>query len=137
MRELQKKKTVQQRTTIFWFWVVLIGAALVHILSLTAGVEQIDHVFEKSGDYETMQYVNLFEKKDATKNYRVKAKIWRVSESSEDGGSREARLQQVYFSNGGSISFEDSDCNLKLHTRIGCGDSNGDYWYIELTSEKP
>jgi hypothetical protein len=97
------------------------------------GVEQVGHFFEKENDYETIQYVNLFEGKSTARNYRLKAKLWRVIGNSD----RETRLLYVYFPNGGSISFEDSDCDLKLYKKIGCGDSSGKQWYVELINDKP
>lgn len=116
----------------FTVWLVVAALALFSGFRYFWGVEQVGHFLEKESDYETIQYVNLFENKNLAKNYRLKAKIWRITDK-----GRETRLEEIYFPDGGSISFEDSFCNLELNKKISCGDSKGNWWYIELISAKP
>lgn len=73
-------------------------------------------------------YVNLFEKKDAQKNYRVPGLLYK----DEDGIS----LYEVYWSNGGTTTFENSYyIDLRVGEKVEMKDDNDRTWFVELTKE--
>lgn len=73
-------------------------------------------------------YVNLFEKEDAQKNYRVPGMIY----ANEDG----YKLSHVYWSNGGELTFYDSYSDLIIGEKISIQDDTDKEWFVELTREK-
>jgi hypothetical protein len=73
-------------------------------------------------------YVNLFETKDAQKNYRVPALI----NIDEDG----YRLSEVYWSNGGELNFYDDNTLLVIGEKVELMDNEKKDWFVELTAEK-
>lgn len=75
-------------------------------------------------------YVNLFEKTDAQKNYRVPGLIYK-----DDYGFH---LHEVYWSNGGSLSFENGAAysDLIVGEKVSIKDDKDKEWYVELTKEK-
>lgn len=73
-------------------------------------------------------YVNLFEKIDDQKNYRVPAKIFK----DEDGFI----LGEIYWSNGGRLSFDNEYEHIVLDEKVKVRDDEKKYWYVELTNKK-
>lgn len=75
-------------------------------------------------------YVNLFEKPDVQKNYRVPGLIF-----VDEGGYH---LSQVYWSNGGSSSFDNwsSEVDLVVGQKVLLEDDEERTWYVELTREE-
>ncbi len=97
------------------------------------GVEKVDHFFEKGRDYKLAGYVSLFEQRDSSKNYRVKADLERITKDyGEDGSESVTLLHRAYFPNGGSISFEQFECEIELVRTSYCRDDSLKDWYIEL-----
>jgi len=76
-------------------------------------------------------YVNLFEKENSQKNYRVPALIY-------IDDNRGYVLQEVYWSNGGTTSFEYHITNegLIVGEKVLVEDDNNKKWFAELTREK-
>lgn len=73
-------------------------------------------------------YVNMFEKIDSQKNYRVPATIYK----GEDGYS----LGSVYWSNGGELYFDSGYEDLIIGEKVSMSDEEGKEWFIELTDQK-
>jgi len=77
---------------------------------------------------EKIYYVNLFEKVDGQKNYRVPAKIYK----DEDG----YKLSEIYWSNGGKLTFYNDYGDLKLGEKVQVTDDKNKDWYAELTKNE-
>lgn len=77
---------------------------------------------------EGIYYVNLFEKVDSQKNYRVPGKIY----ANEDG----YKLVEVYWSNGGQLTFYDSDSDLIIGEKVSIQDDEHKAWFVELTKDR-
>lgn len=74
-------------------------------------------------------YVNLFEKQNSQKNYRVPGLIY----VDEDG----YHLAVIYWSNGGETTFENSnDDPLLVGEKVLMTDDEDRDWYVELTKVK-
>jgi hypothetical protein len=73
-------------------------------------------------------YVNLFEKEDGQKNYRVPG----IISATEDGYG----LIVVFWSNGGELTFYDSYSDLIIGEKVSIQDDTDKEWFVELTEEK-
>lgn len=125
-------------------WVkIAIGAFLFYIfviplISRFWGKEEIGSFFEAPRPYNARYYVNLFPDGEKSKNYKMPADLTvdEMCENDGDGNSgcyRLILLDKAYFSNGGSVSFD--DCHLE-EEKPSCFDDDGKYWKIEFNKEK-
>lgn len=89
------------------------------------------YVYEEKSEMKDngIYYVQLYEGKDSQKNYKVPAKI---SVDPEDGYG----LIEVYWSNGGELTFYNSESDLKIGERIPIKDDNNKKWFVELSRQK-
>jgi hypothetical protein len=91
--------------------------------------EQIGCLFEKE-DYNAVYYVNVFEDRNNTKNYRLKADILKIE--------GKYYIDKAYWPNGGFLSFDSygPDYPLSVGDKIGVPDNSHKIWFIELTKIK-
>jgi hypothetical protein len=141
-----EKKEIGEKIGGYIICLMIVIGVIWAPLSFFYKEEKIGSIFEKT-EYRTQYYVNLFPEDSNSKNYRVKADIYSVlnSYSYTDGDSertvsnREYYITRAYFTNGGSISFEDSvgsgDSLIVGKKEYLVDDDKGE-WYVELTNEK-
>lgn len=93
--------------------------------------------FEKN-EYSGYFYAYVFPDKDKVKNYKIPAHIQRIGEDCEYHGSCSyvQYLHEIYFPNGGSVSFSDCHPNLNTKTKCIADDEEETEYYIQLTNEK-
>lgn len=89
--------------------------------------------FEKSKDYKTYYYVNVFPSNDS-KNYRLKGEIERIHCDDPEGCSKYSKVTRVFFPNGGFLEFD--DCPVVFDKQNQCADQDNRYWGVELTRAK-
>lgn len=106
------------------FWRVFLGI-IIFISVFGCGYYYEETTRIKDGE---IYYVNLFEKLDDQKNYRVPGKI----DATEDG----YKLIEVYWSNGGELTFFDSDRSLVVGKKIQVQDDKHKKWFVEMTDVK-
>lgn len=117
---INSKQTSDIKETTRYVWGLLVAIAVFGIYFYN----QHDTSIKDEGIY----YVNLFEKIDSQKNYRVPGLIY----ADEDG----YRLMEVYWSNGGKLGFDNSESNLVIGEKISEQDNDNKEWFVELTNEK-
>lgn len=105
--------------------------ALVAFYKYFIGNTTIGSWFEKSKDYTTYYYVNVFPS-DHTKNYRLKAEISR--ESCGEGCGRATLVTRAFFPNGGYLDFD--NCDVEFDKQTQCLDQDSNFWDVELTRIK-
>lgn len=88
------------------------------------GLKQPGALLERAS-YDAKVYVLVFPDNKSSKNYYLPAEI-----SRNNGYS----LDTLYWPNGGTTDFTDSNCVLYLNLKASCGDGNDNDYEIELTS---
>ena len=139
---IKYKERFKSRNT-YAFWIVSFAIGLFYTPKLFGfGSTQINNFFE-ADEYRETYYVYMSrEPETASKRvvYRLPAKIER-KESSERHDDQEFThsyyyINELYFSNGGYLSFDSDYEPLQLGKEVSVLDSYGDFYYITLTSEK-
>lgn len=108
------------------------------------GIKEIGNYFEKD-TYEA-KYIVEIKRVDKGKTYRLPANIIvsddfseSVSTGSDENESsviRFARVNQVFFKNGGKLYFNDCLVSIDNYYENSCTDQNGEEWNIIITKEK-
>lgn len=108
---------------------ILLVFVFFSIKFLNLGSTQIGNIFE-SEKYNEQYYVYLYPDKNGTKNYKVKADIYK--------NGRDYYLETAYFNNGGYITFDNYgyDDSLEVGEKIRVRDDEDKVWYIELSKQR-
>lgn len=133
---------------LIMFYFLLFGLSLLFYDSYSN--TQIGSLFE-SRNYKEKYWVNLFPNKDNAKNYRVPADIiatysigdsdcenyFGLNESCEKS-ERIYLIEKAYFTNGGYITFENTEeaIPLQVNEKVPITDIDGTNWWIELTNKQ-
>lgn len=118
-----------------------------HSYTRNYGNEVIGSYFEKP-NYRTKYYVNVFQKKDNDKNYRLPALIHVFLDTEYDNNndnyfgidqeqsstSKNIALEEIILPNGDKKHF--SECQLEMWDKVYCTDQDNQGWYLELTNIK-
>ncbi len=124
---LVKNRTASVITTI----VFLLGIFYSPIAFFNCGTYDFHNIFEKSSYTEDF-YVYVGNRQNATKQYKVKAAIRKISDNFES----RYYIKKLYWANGGYISFSDGQRVYPyFSTDVEHYDSDTTY-YVMLTNER-
>ncbi|MEE0840861.1 MAG: hypothetical protein U0L72_10035 [Acutalibacteraceae bacterium] len=136
-----KKRFKSRATYVFWLFSFVIGLFYTPKL-FSFGSTQINNFFE-ADEYTETYYVYMSREPETASRrmvYKLPAKIERREYSERHDGENfdysDYYINQLYFSNGGYLSFDDDYAPLQLEKEVSVLDSCGDFYYITLTSEK-
>ncbi|MBI3633848.1 MAG: hypothetical protein HY226_06210 [Candidatus Vogelbacteria bacterium] len=127
----ESREQEEKRARLYKIVAILIFCTIgLYLIRDYVGVHEISSALEVRRSYYVSYYINLFPDQEKAKNYRIRGDLYVQWKDNE----RTIYLEKAHFANGGFVTFE--SCEVDVKKPKHCVDQENRGWYIELTKQK-